>query len=117
MTPPPNMIIPAIPDGSQEPLDLLSFLRWVTTDIGREARLHILLSKLVDVLSYQLIHSTIQHFSLFVQNQVVREAVVLFKAEVRCIVVMDLANCFTQRVPRIRHGRIWSILWVVYDLL
>ena len=104
------MIIPAIPDGSQEPLDLLSFLRGVTTDIGREARLHILLSKLVDVLSYQFIHSTIQHFSLFVQNQVVREAVVVLEGEVAGIIVLDLANVACKFGPCLVNRNIVSVL-------
>ena len=110
------MVVPTLPKGFQEPLRLLTHSRRITRSAptcirGRRAcRPDALIPQPDDVLRNQGLHAVIEHPPLFVQHEVVREAVVFFEGEVGGIVRVNFGDGTAERGPGVGQRGVWSVL-------
>lgn len=64
-----------------------------------ECGFHLCIHQPVDVRSNKIVYSVVELISLFLDDHLVCETVVLFEREVGRIVVMDFSDCGAERRP------------------
>lgn len=93
------MIVPHPSQRTQQELRFLALLHRVAAGATGESGYDLLLSEPFDILRHKLTNALVQHGSALVEDQVVCIPIVLFKGELGCIVVMDLAYVLGQTIP------------------